>query len=192
MDAIKTAKVWIGERKGITSPIHVSQYDTAWTFQFKVYKDDLIYEPENAVSVVFTGKKSDDTVFAVPAEFEDGVATVVSTVAMTSAAGIVECELRFSEGGETVGTANFDMVVEASPVEGGTPSESDFTTLQNIPPPAVVFTVGKQNHHLALDFVRLRLLVVVLGESFLHGVQTSGGQGDGVADGGAVLRLRVS
>ena len=132
MDAIKTAKVWIGERKGITSPIHVSQYDTAWTFQFKVYKDDLIYEPENAVSVVFTGKKSDDTVFAVPAEFEDGVATVVSTVAMTSAAGIVECELRFSEGGETVGTANFDMVVEASPVEGGTPSESDFTTLQTM------------------------------------------------------------
>lgn len=132
MDAIKTAKVWIGERKGITSPIHVSQYDTAWTFQFKVYKDDLIYEPENAVSVIFTGKKSDDTVFAVPADFEDGVATVVSTVAMTSAAGIVECELRFSEGGETVGSANFDMVVEPSPVEGGTPSEDDFTTLQTM------------------------------------------------------------
>lgn len=132
MDAIKTAKVWIGERKGITSPIHVSQYDTAWTFQFKVYKDDLIYEPENTVSVIFTGKKSDDTVFAVPADFEDGVATVVSTVAMTAAAGIVECELRFSADGETVGTANFDMVVEPSPVEGGTPSESDFTTLQTM------------------------------------------------------------
>ena len=132
MDAIKTAKVWIGERKGITSPIHVSQYDTGWTFLLTVYKDDVIYTSENAVTVVMEGLKADGTTFAVPGTFEDGVATIVSTVAMTAAAGIVECELRLSEGGETIGTGNFDLVVEASPIEGGTPSEDDYTAMQTL------------------------------------------------------------
>ena len=132
MDAIKTAKVWIGDRKGITSPIHVSQYDTGWTFLLTVYKDDVIYTSENAVTVVMEGLKADGTTFAVPGTFEDGVATIVSTVAMTAAAGIVECELRLSEGGETIGTGNFDIVVEASPIEGGTPSEDDYTAMQTL------------------------------------------------------------
>ena len=132
MDAIKTAKVWIGERKGITSPIHVSQYDTGWTFLLTVYKDDVVYTSENAVTVVMEGLKADGTTFAVPGTFEDGVATIVSTVAMTAAAGIVECELRLSEGEETIGTGNFDIVVEASPIEGGTPSESDYTAMQTL------------------------------------------------------------
>lgn len=128
----KTAKVWLGGRKGVTAPIRLSQYDTGWRFLFSVYNGDMVYAGTDSTTVYMEGKKADDTVFAVPGTFSDGVAVVECTSSITAAVGVIDCELRISEDGETIGTANFDMIVEAAPLRGYVASGDDFSAMQQV------------------------------------------------------------
>lgn len=132
MAIIKTAKVWIGNRKGITDPIHISQYDTAWNFIFTVYYQDEVYEPSEDAVVVFEGKKADGTVFAMPGDFVGGAVSVNCPASISSAAGIIQCELRVRDGEGIVGTANFEIIVEAAPLKGYVASGDDFSAMQQI------------------------------------------------------------
>lgn len=128
----KTAKVWLGGRRGVTAPIHVSQYDTGWRFLLSVYDGDAVYTGGESTAVYMEGRKDDGTVFAVPGAFSDGVAVVECTASITAAVGPIDCELRISEDGETVGTANFEIIVEAAPLKGYVASGDDFSAMQQV------------------------------------------------------------
>ena len=132
MSIIKTAKVWLGGATGVTAPIHLSQYDTAWSFIFSIYDGSAVYVPSAGSAVILEGRKPDGTVFAVPGVFADGNAVVSCTPAITAAVGVIACELRVSEDGVTVGTANFDMIVAAAPLRGYIASGDDFSAMQQI------------------------------------------------------------
>lgn len=132
MEVLKTAKVWLGGRKGITSPIRVSQYDTGWQFQLTVYDGDSIYVGSGGELAVLNGKKANGAAFSVAGTFASGVATFDCPVTITEAVGVTECELRLTSSGETVGTANFDMIVEKAPLSGYYASGEDFSAVAQL------------------------------------------------------------
>ncbi|MBR4656935.1 MAG: SGNH/GDSL hydrolase family protein [Oscillospiraceae bacterium] len=132
MAVVKTAKVWLGGRKGITSPIRVSQYDTGWQFQLTVYDGDSIYVGSGGELAVLNGKKANGSAFSVAGTFASGVATFDCPVTITEAVGVTECELRLTSSGETVGTANFDMIVEKAPLSGYYASGEDFSAVAQL------------------------------------------------------------
>lgn len=126
----KSAKVWLGGAGGITLPITISQYDTGWEFAFSVYNGSVLYNPGVAVAVTLEGDKPDGTAFSIPGTFADGMATFDGTSDIAAAAGTVACELRVSMSGETVGTANFDIIVEEAPLAQHVTSEDNFAAMQ--------------------------------------------------------------
>ncbi len=132
MSVVKSAKVWLGGASGVTAPIHISQYDTAWEFQFSIYQGSTVYTPSESSSVYMEGRKADGTVFAVPGVFSSGVAVIQCDASITAAVGPVTCELRVSEGDGVVGTANFEIIVEAAPLRGYVASVDDFSAMQQV------------------------------------------------------------
>ena len=126
----KTGKVWLGGAGGITRPLTVSQYDTGWTFALSVYIGSALYDPAEAVAVTLEGDKPDGTAFAIPGTFSAGVATFDIPADVSAVSGTVVCELRVSVGNETVGTANFDIIVEAAPLAQHVTSEDNFAAMQ--------------------------------------------------------------
>ena len=132
MAITKTAKVWLGGRKGLTAPIRVSQYDTGWQFQLTVYDGDGIYVGSGGEIAVLNGRKANGAAFSVAGTFASGVATFDCPVTITEAVGVTECELRLTASGETVGTANFDMIVERAPLSGYYASGEDFSAVAQL------------------------------------------------------------
>lgn len=126
----KTGKVWLGGAGGITRPLTISQYDTGWTFALSVYIGSALYDPAEAVAVTLEGDKPDGTAFAIPGTFSAGVATFAIPADVSAVSGTVACELRVSVDDETVGTANFDIIVEAAPLAQHVTSEDNFAAMQ--------------------------------------------------------------
>ncbi len=132
MSVTKTAKVWLGAPKGITDPIRVSQYDTGWQFELTVYDGDSIYVGTGGEIVVLNGHKPNGAAFSVAGTFASGVATFDCPITITEAVGVTECELRLTSSGETVGTANFDMIIEKAPLSGYYASGEDFSAVAQL------------------------------------------------------------
>ena len=126
-------KVWIGAAKGIIPPVKVSQYDTEWQFVFTVYKDDIVWDMDGVNSISMNGVKEDGTAFVYTGS-KSGIHVVVNCgKQMTSAAGRVECELRFFDNNnKIVSTANFRLLVEPAPLTGYVTSKSEFTELDQL------------------------------------------------------------
>ncbi len=132
MSVLKSAKVWLGGRKGLTAPIRVSQYDTGWQFQLTVYNGDSIYVGSGDEVAVLNGHKANGAAFSVAGTFASGVATFDCPVTITEAVGVTDCELRLTSSGETVGTANFDIIVERAPLSGYYASGEDFSAVAQL------------------------------------------------------------
>ncbi|MBR2783059.1 MAG: BppU family phage baseplate upper protein [Firmicutes bacterium] len=126
-------KVWIGAAKGIIPPVKVSQYDTEWQFVFTVYKDDVVWDMAGVSTVSLNGVKEDGTAFVYPGSISSGHVVVDCGEQMTSAAGRVECELRFfTNYGKLVSTANFRLLVEQAPMTGYRASGSEFDEMNQL------------------------------------------------------------
>lgn len=130
----KNVKLWLGGARGITAPVHVSQYDTGWRLLCTIYRYDsnTVFVPGSTTGVILEGKKPDGTVFAVPGSFSNGLAVVDLPMASTAAVGPVEAELRITEDGVVVGTVNFVILVEAAPLKGYVASGDDFSAMQQL------------------------------------------------------------
>lgn len=126
-------KVWIGAAQGIIPPVKVSQYDTEWQFVFTVYKDDVVWDMSGVSTVSLNGVKEDGTAFVYAGSISSGHVVVDCGKQMTSAAGRVECELRFfTSYGKVISTANFRLLVEQAPMTGYRASGSDFDELAQL------------------------------------------------------------
>lgn len=107
----------------VTKPvIHVSQYDVGRQFKFKIYDGVTAYTMPVGTTARVEGIKPDGHGFSYDdcVSVTDNIATVTTKLQMTIVAGSVECELRFSDGSDDIGTLNFTLLVEESPINSDT------------------------------------------------------------------------
>jgi len=107
--------------------IYVSQYEKneQWLFTI-INQDGTQYRPASA-SIV--GTKSDGNLITNEATVDSNGRVVVEvTEQIAAAAGKAVFELRLDD--QQHGTANFVVLVEKSPADGGVPSESDLSLIQ--------------------------------------------------------------
>lgn len=126
-----TQTIYLNMMPGNVCPvIHVSQYDTD--------EDALVFNLHMG-SVPFTagttatieGTKPDKTGFTYAASYSDNVVTADLTEQMTAVSGAVICEIRITDGANTVGTQNFILMVEPAALADDTViSDTDIPLLQ--------------------------------------------------------------
>lgn len=107
---------------GVNPTVYASQYDYGRTITFKLYDGSTAYSPSTDATVKVEGVKHDATGFSYECEFSDNTVTVELTQQMTVYAETVPCEIRIidTDTGSDIGTLNFNLVVEESPINGDT------------------------------------------------------------------------
>lgn len=98
--------------------VNVSQFDDGLQFRIIMYDGATPYTPEAGAIPRIDGIKPDRHGFSyVEAVTRVGnVLTVTTNKQMTCVAGTVPCEIRFVKEDQDIGSLNFDMVVEESPI----------------------------------------------------------------------------
>lgn len=99
--------------------VHVSQMDVGRQFQLRIYKEDgTAYTPEAGTTLSIDGIKPDKKAFSYTDNItiSGNLITITTKQQMTCVKGDVMCEVRFKKDGNNVGTLNFKMVVEPSPI----------------------------------------------------------------------------
>ena len=111
---------------GIPPIIHASQGDIGRMFKANIYWDgSAATSYVSGATVNLRGKKPDKTVFDYTATLAGSMVTFETTEQMTIISGPVECELVFSNDGDIIASANFLLIVEASPYDPNAISESE-------------------------------------------------------------------
>lgn len=105
---------------GVSPVIHVSQFDSGRQFKFKIYDGSTPYSMPSGTTARIDGIKPDGHGFSYTdkVSISGNTATITTTEQMTVIAGTVKCELRFLKGYDNIGTVNFVMEVEESPING--------------------------------------------------------------------------
>ena len=117
--------------------VHVSQYDKgSRTLKFKLFEGSGEYSMASVNGAKINGKKPDGNEFSYNMTIAGNVVSVDVTEQMTAVAGRVVSEIVLSgANGAVLGTANFIIEVEESPIDGGVISDTDV-------PVIVDFVVG--------------------------------------------------
>ena len=107
---------------GVRPIIHVSQFDVGRQFKFNLYDGETAYTMPGGTTAMLNGIKPDKHGFSYDdaVSVSGNVATITTTEQMTVVEGSVECEIRFVKDGDDIGTLNFTMIVEKSPINGDT------------------------------------------------------------------------
>lgn len=124
---------------GIKPVINVSQNDIGRQFQLVLYDGTSAFSMPAGTTARIDGIKPDRKGFSYSdaVTVSGNVVTVTTKQQMTIVAGTVECEIRFSKNGTDIGTLNFKMLVEPSPINEDTDiSETDLP---------VYIEAGRQN-----------------------------------------------
>ncbi len=99
--------------------IHVSQNDVGRQFQLRIYDSGgSAYTPPAGSTCSVDGIKPDKKAFSYTdnVSVSGNVVTITTKLQMTCVKGTVECEVRFKKDGNNIGTLNFKMIVEPSPI----------------------------------------------------------------------------
>lgn len=108
----------------------VSQYDVGRIIDVYVRdQGDEYVIPEDAICTL-NARKPDKTIYSAILSHTTEYAEIVTSEQLTCVSGKVICELRITSDGTDVGTANFILRVEASPVESGAVSDSLITSIE--------------------------------------------------------------
>lgn len=108
--------------KGVKPIIRASQSDVGRTFQLHLYDGATEYTPPTGTTLRLDGIKPDKTAFSYTDNLtlSGSVITVTCKTQMTLIPGTVQCEIRMTKDSEDIGTINFDLMVEKSPINGTT------------------------------------------------------------------------
>lgn len=119
--------LYLNAGRTIPLVVNASQYDQGEEWVFTLYSDSGVkYTPSSGAIV---GIKSDGYLIANAGTVdEQGRVVITETQQMTAAAGKAIFELQID--GLTHGTANFIVLVEPSPTDGGTLSDSDLSLIE--------------------------------------------------------------
>ena len=104
--------------------VNASQGDIGRPFEADLYWNGSPWTATGTTAEI-RGKKPDDTVFDYTATVSGSSVTFSTTEQMTIISGPVECELVFSNDGDIIASANFLLIVEASPYDPNAISESE-------------------------------------------------------------------
>lgn len=99
--------------------IYVSQNDVGRQFQLRIYDSNgSAYTPPAGSTCSVDGIKPDKKAFSYTdnVSLSGNVVTITTKLQMTCVKGTVECEVRFKKDGNNIGTLNFKMIVEPSPI----------------------------------------------------------------------------
>lgn len=117
---------------GILPIVHASQFDAQTNaIVFTLYMGDSLYTLPSGAGVMVNGKKPDSTGFSYNASYASGSTVRINvTKQMAAVAGDVICELRVSVGSQDVGTGNFILRVERSPLDDSVISETELPLIE--------------------------------------------------------------
>lgn len=100
--------------------VHVSQGDTGSNLEFYLYNGSDPYEPDGVAITLEGMRKTGTGVGPIACTYVGNLVTVQTTAEMTAEAGPVLCELIITDGsGESIGTANFAILVEEATFPDG-------------------------------------------------------------------------
>jgi len=107
---------------GISPVINVSQNDIGRQFQLVLYEGSQAYTLPGGTTAQIDGIKPDRHGFSYTdaVSVSGNVVTVTTKQQMTIVPGTVECEIRLTKSGLDLGTLNFKLLVEKSPIDGDT------------------------------------------------------------------------
>ena len=95
---------------------HASQYDLGREIAYDLMNGDSVYTLDGTETVTMVIKRPDGvTVERAISNTSDSYVIWTSDEGDCDAAGIAECELRFTKGSQDLGSGNFLMLVEADP-----------------------------------------------------------------------------
>lgn len=111
---------------GVLPIVNVSQFDVQTNgVEFTLYAGDTLFTLPNGAGVTVNGKKPDSTGFTYSASYASGsIVRINITKQMCAVAGDAMCELRISVGSQDIGSANFILRVERSPMDDAVISET--------------------------------------------------------------------
>ena len=104
--------------------VNASQGDIGRPFMARCYWNGATWTATGNTANI-RGRKPDETVFDYTATVDGSTVTFETTEQMTIISGPVECELVFSNDGDVIASANFLLIVEASPYDPNAISESE-------------------------------------------------------------------
>lgn len=105
---------------GPDAVVKCSQYDKgSRTITFNMFKESQPYTVPSGASVTVRGTKKDNTGFEYPCTSSGTTVSFDIQEQMTIFNGKVLCEIRITNGGEILGTANFVLFVERTTLEDG-------------------------------------------------------------------------
>lgn len=105
---------------GVLPRVNVSQFDVGRQIQFKLYDGASAHTIPTGTQVRVDGIKPDNHGFSYDATWSGNTVTVTTTEQMTVFNGDIPCELRLIKDNVNIGTLNFILAVEKSPIDGDT------------------------------------------------------------------------
>ena len=116
-----TMNVDLDMTPGAAGPVlHVSQYDEgSRTYNFYLFQNGVAFTPPSGAEVTLEARRPDQFGVVVDATVDGSVATVTLSGDVTALAGTVTCQLSVTSGEDTLGSANFIILVEDSPLSRG-------------------------------------------------------------------------
>lgn len=116
---------------GMKSACHAKQYDKGRVIRANLVNGLTPYSIKSGDVFTLNVKKPDGNIVTVEVDATEGNTYVdfSTTEQMCAVAGKNNCEFSIENGSDLIGTANFFMIVEASPLEGGIESESEINNL---------------------------------------------------------------
>lgn len=107
---------------GVMPVVNVSQFDEGRQFRFKLYDGAIPFTMPSGTTARIDGIKPDNHGFSYTdkVSVSGNIATITTTQQMTAVPGTVKCEIRFVKNHFNVGTLNFLMIVEKSPLDSDT------------------------------------------------------------------------
>lgn len=116
---------------GIPPTVKVSQYDVGRPLAFVLMDGQEALTIASGTTVKIEGTKPSGLGFSQACELDGNTATINTVATMTQEAGAIPCELVVSVGSTTIGTANFNMMVELSAHPDGT-TDGDAETAKDL------------------------------------------------------------
>ena len=115
---------------GALPVVHASQYDEGRTFRANLMDGSTVYTLDGTETLECDVKKPDGNIVTVAVtNTSDSYVEIDTTLQMCACAGDSLAELHITKGAQEIGTLNFILAVERSPLEGGIESESEIDNL---------------------------------------------------------------
>lgn len=127
----KALNLYLGAPAAVQRPVFVSQNDTGWAFACTIYQGADVWTIPSGTTATINGSKPDGTAFSYTCTISGNVVTAPCEEQMTVVPGNVDCEIKFTQGGRVIATANFRLIVEESPTGEYKASETELGALDD-------------------------------------------------------------